>query len=83
MFMSTTVFSQIINFFLDLFATMLEEKNLLDEGDDLRVFIGILENRNDKKPLDINYRNQLENFFKYRWDFDKNASILQAGSFYD
>ena len=53
----------------------------LDENDKLSQFIKTLEYLNDDKPLKLDFITDLEEYFDYRWNHDKNQGLATPEDF--
>ena len=66
----------IFTYILDEFVNILESYQTVikdtDEYELLARFIGILKHYNKGKSLDSKFKSNVEEFFGYKWKFDKN-----------
>ena len=47
----------------------------LDEGDQLTRFFGLIYHYNEKSPMDLDLKNRIELYFKYKWQKDLKIAI--------
>lgn len=78
-FFGVAVFSYIVGNFVDV----LESFNLIqqdfDEGDHLFKFFGLLKNFNSGNKLKKKSLKDIEDYFEYKWQNDKNQAICTNG----
>ena len=69
------IFSYIMGLFIEIIDTV--KKNNADpgDGDNLAKFFGILRKFNMEKHMGIKMKQEIESYFDYRWDNDKNDVI--------
>lgn len=46
-----------------------------EEGDELESFFNLLKRFNSEQDLEIALKIRIEEFFQYKWNFDKNNAI--------
>ena len=61
--------------FLDVMIVMKDINEDLEDGNGLANFIGMLKNFNGGDPISIKLKENLEDYFDYRWNNNKNWSI--------
>jgi len=47
----------------------------LDEGDQLASFFGLMKHFNDGGDMDWDMQQNIENYFAYKWKYDRNQAI--------
>ena len=47
----------------------------LDEGDQLASFFGLMKHFNDGEDMDWDMQQNIENYFAYKWKYDRNQAI--------
>ena len=69
------IFAYVMGNFLDLMIVMKDINEDLEDGNGLANFIGMLKNFNKGDPISIKLKEDLEDYFDYRWNNNKNWSI--------
>jgi hypothetical protein len=69
------IFAYVMGNFLDVMIVMKDINEDLEDGNGLANFIGMLKNFNGGDPISIKLKENLENYFDYRWNNNKNWSI--------
>ena len=55
--------------------TLLGLKEDFDEGEELTKFFEIMKRFNNYRPINIEVKKEIEQFFNYKWSNDKNLAI--------
>jgi hypothetical protein len=71
------VFSYIMGEYIELLEGYKEHHKEFDEGDGLRMFLGVLKHFNSNEEMDYDFKLQIEEFFAYRWGNDKNQAFQE------
>ena len=69
------IFSFIMGNFIMIIETLKNYNEDPDYGIELFKFFGTIKKFNKNQELDINLRNQFEEYFDYRWSHDKNSAF--------
>lgn len=69
------IFSLVMEQFLGILNEVKELENDLDEGDQLSKFFGLIQRFNKGKLIPITLQTEIQEYFDYRWENDKNAAI--------
>lgn len=69
------IFSVIMQKFIEMIDNYKVINADLDEGDELAKFFGLLKKFNNGKSIDEKFKDKLEQYFEFRWKYDKNQSI--------
>lgn len=65
------VFSYVMGNFIEILDQFKNFHKELDDGDNLSRFFGTITSFNNMKPIDVEFKNSVENYFDYRWCRDK------------
>lgn len=60
---------------METFETVLSVSAGLDDGDNLAKFIGLIKKFNKNLPICQKLKLNIEKFFEYKWEYDKNQAI--------
>lgn len=66
------IFSVIMGRFIEMVHQMKEFNRELDDGDNLSRFFSVCERFNERKPLNLQLKRKIEQFFQFKWNNDKN-----------
>ena len=66
------IFSYCMNNFVDLVQEYKFYVGEFDEGDELTKFFGTMKKFNNNKPIETKLKENIENYFIYRWASFKN-----------
>ena len=69
------IFSYIMGNFIEILDQFQKINEPLDEGHNLAKFICLLTQFNRGKPFNLKLANKIQEFFDYKWKFDKNQAI--------
>lgn len=69
------IFSLVMEQFLGILTEMKQLEHDLDEGDQLSKFFGLIQRFNKGKMIPIQLQQEIQEYFDYRWEHDKNAAI--------
>ena len=47
----------------------------MDDGDNLSKFFGLIKRFNGNVDIEVNLKREIEQFFDYKWQFDRNQAI--------
>ena len=72
------VFSYIMGNFVDILNDFKNFDSDLDQGDELSKFFGVLKKFNGGREIDISFKQELEQFFAYKWTCDRNFPFVDA-----
>ena len=64
-----------MNEYVNLLDQYKERQRDHDEGDLLKLFFGVLFHFNNNCDISETYKNQMEDFFAYRWKHSKNLAF--------
>ena len=76
-FYGVLIFSYIMGEYIALLESYKQHHEEFDEGDQLRMFLGVLKHFNNNEEIDIKLRKQIEEFFSYRWVNHKNLAFQE------
>lgn len=62
--------------FIEILSEFKEFDAPLDEGDSLTQFFKVMEHFNNNSAINQNLKDEIENFFDYKWSTDKNYAFL-------
>ena len=68
------IFSYIMGIFIEILSTYNLLNADLDDGENLARFFGLLKYFNHNKPLDFKFKKRLEEYFDFKWCFDRNQA---------
>ena len=69
------VFSIVMGNFIEISDSFMSMNEEFDDGDNLSKFFGLLKKFNKGQSIQLEMKNNMEEFFDYRWRNDKNQSI--------
>ena len=69
------IFSYVMGMFIEILSQFQMLNEEIDEGDQLTLFFNLLKKLNGNKPIDFDLQKRVEDFFAYKWKFDKNQAI--------
>jgi len=69
------IFSIVMGNFIEISDSFLKMNEEFDDGDNLSKFFGLIKQFNKGQDIKIALKEQIENFFDYRWSHDKNQCI--------
>jgi hypothetical protein len=69
------VFSIVMGNFIEISDSFLSMNQEFDDGDNLSKFFGLLKKFNKGQSIQLEMKNNMEEFFDHRWRNDKNQSI--------
>jgi hypothetical protein len=65
------VFSYVMGNFIDIIEKFKEFHKELEDGDNLSKFFGTITSFNNMKPVNVEFKQEIETYFEYRWCRDK------------
>ena len=69
------IFSYMMGIFIDILNEYQKLNADLDQGDELAQFLGLLTKFNEDVPLPDSFKIKLEEYFEYKWVYDRNQAI--------
>ena len=69
------IFSYILGQFSEILISFNKLNASIDEGDELTKFFGLLKQFNYNKDMTPKFKQQVEDFFQYKWNHDCNLSV--------
>lgn len=69
------IFSYIMGNFISILDQFKDFNKDLDDGDGLAKFFGVMSHFNGGKPVELTLKRQIEDYFDYKWKFDKNIAF--------
>lgn len=69
------IFSYIMGNFISILDQFKDFNKDVDDGDGLAKFFGVLQKFNGDKPVNIELKRNIEDYFDYKWKFDKNIAF--------
>jgi hypothetical protein len=69
------IFSYIMGIFINIVDTLKTYNEDPDYGSELYRFFGTIKKFNNNQKLDVKLRNEIEEYFDYRWSHDKNSAL--------
>jgi hypothetical protein len=60
---------------IDIINSLKEINKTFNDGDNLSKFFGLMKSYNLGEPLKDEVRHQIEDFFEYKWTYDRNQAI--------
>ena len=66
------IFSYIMGKFVEMVNQIREFRRELDNSDELNRFFGVIEQFNNSKPINLQLKRKIEDFFHFKWNNDKN-----------
>lgn len=76
------IFSYMMGNFIQIIQSYNDYNKINDEEDSLSKFFGILRKFNRNELLDPKFERLLEKYFTYRWEKDKNDSLIKENYLY-
>ena len=76
------IFSYMMGNFIQIIQSYNDYNKINDEEDSLSNFFGILRKFNRNELLDPKFERLLEKYFTYRWEKDKNDSLIKKNYMY-
>jgi len=68
--------------FIDMLNDIERYNSDLEESEELSKFLGVMRKFNLNKPLEKKFKNQIEEYFRYKWLHDKNQFISDKEDIY-
>lgn len=65
------VFSYVMGNFIDIIEKFKQFHSELEDGDNLSKFFGTITSFNNMKPVNVEFKQEVETYFEYRWCRDK------------
>ena len=69
------IFSYIMGNFISILDQFKDFNKELDDGDGLSKFFGVIWKFNGDRELNLTLKRQIEDYFDYKWKFDKNIAF--------
>lgn len=66
------IFSYVMGNFIEIFTSFNQINAGFDDGDNLSKFFGLIKQFNKGQSINIKMQNEIEDYFEYRWNNDKN-----------
>ena len=73
--LGVSIFGLILSFLVEIIDQFKVYDADIDEGNELRKFFGCLKHYNYGVDVDIDKKRQFEQYFEYRWQYNKNSAI--------
>ena len=70
------IFSYIMGNFITIIDEIKTFGSSFDDGDNLSKFFGLLIQFNHGKGLNIKFKMEMENYFDYKWEHDRNQAMV-------
>lgn len=75
--LGVAIFSYIMSKFIEMINKFRMMNKELDQDDALCQFLGVLVKFNYDNPLKPAFKSQLESYFNYKWDNDRNLAFME------
>lgn len=75
MLFGVAIFSYIMGKFIEILDKYTALNADLDYGDQLSKFFGMIKRFNGDVPLRLDLKHEIEEYFTYRWEYDRNQAI--------
>ena len=63
------IFSYIMNEYIALLEQYKESIQEYNEGDELKLFFGVLRKFNDNENITLQFQKRIEDYFTHRWEY--------------
>lgn len=70
-----SMFSYIMGIFMEILKSYKALNDDVEEEVELGRFLGFIRHHNGKAPIKQDFRERIEHFFQYKWQFDKNGAL--------
>jgi hypothetical protein len=75
------MFSFLLGNFMDILKKYQTLNANFDDGENLVKFFAILKNFNDGKMVNVELKNDIERFFDYYWNHNKNQAFIEESEY--
>ena len=75
LFIGVGVFSYIMSEFTEILKSIWTLNEDVDQGDELTQWFGLIKRFNQSKPVSMDFKLKVEEYFDYRWRNDKNLAV--------
>jgi hypothetical protein len=75
--LGVTVFGYIMGNFTDIIGQMSEINTSFNDDENLTKFFSTLKKFNHNKDIKLEFAEEIEDFFQFKWKFDRNQAIIE------